>query len=228
MFLSHGCKTNLTDEAEICEMIVFVLCYSQKTFHEYYGQTSGKKNKKVNTMLFRFIGHKLGQSESFRGEKAKKTKNSALLALSSAFLFTLNSAVTQHVTRQQSLSNQTGEALMCKRFTLMFPDASVFMRLLQSCVVWSFWTLFQCFHMWMCRSFPAEQANILWNRQFMWHYFLIRRRNFTLCVKMWNPDVKKQISCDFTCAVLFLHVDILMYMGKISHRDVFIFMWKSD
>ena len=160
--------------------------------------------------------------------RQKKKQNRALLALSSAFLFTLNSAVTQHVTRQQSLSNQTGEALMCKRFTLMFPDASVFMRLLQSCVVWSFWTSFQCFLMWMCRSFPAEQANILWNRQFMWHYFLIRRRNFTLCVKMWNPDVKKQISCDFTCAVLFLHVDILMYMGKISHRDVFIFMWKSD
>lgn len=157
-----------------------------------------------------------------RREKAK----SALLALSSAFLFTLNSAVTQHVTDSRA-------AVIRQEWFWYLKE--IHGRICHYDIIVN---LFLKFVSVFLRVDVSEKVNMssLCDiiTSFKKHAFIFC---FNILVCMWTltivwENVKSRCGEeDFMCAVLFSHVDILTYVWKnvdISHRNIFIFMWKSD
>lgn len=144
-------------------MIEFVLCYSQKTSHKYNSQTA-EKNKEVNTMLFRFIGLKLGQSLSHSERREGKKCPSC-----SQFSLFIHPEFSRYTTynRQQSRSNQTGVVLIFKR---------------DSCTHLSLWYYNEflpevCFSVSTCGC--VRKKLISCENVCMWKL---------TCEKMWNPD----------------------------------------
>lgn len=151
-----------------------------------------------------------------RGEKAK----SALLALSSAFLSTLNSAVTQHVTDSRA-------AVIRQEWFWYLKE--IHARICHYDIIMNFFLKFVSVFL---RVDVSEKVNMssLCDiiASFKKHAFIFCMWKLTI---VWENVKSRCGEEDFTCAVLFSHVDILTYVWKsldISHRNIFIFMWKSD
>lgn len=183
-------------------MIEFVLCYSLKTSHKYNSQTA-EKTKKMNTMLFRSIGLKLGQSLSHSKRREGKKCPSC-----SQFSLFIHPEFSRYTTcnRQQSSSNQTGVVLIFKRDSWTHLSLWYYSEFVPEV----------CFSVSTCGC--VRKKLISCENVCMWKLTIV-----------WE-NVESRFH-DFTCAVLFSHVDILTYVWKsvdISHRNIFIFMWKSD